>query len=328
MGSSAGGSEQLPLFDFGGVDLAKLRARRESLRAAPRAAATVRGYGADWKSFERWCADAGRDSLPATTETVSLYVTWLLTEAAKRVSTARRHIAAVADAHRRASLPAPAMHEPRAIATAVQRERLEQPAGKAALDVPDLGRFSRGFDVATNKGCRDRAIVILGFATSLRRSELARLQLSDVSFQKEGLAVLVRRSKTDQRGAGRLFGVWAGRRASTDPVRVLQSWIERRGRWEGPLFPRMQGHDVISRKPICGQAVADVVKLGASRAGLDPAAYAGHSLRSGAVTASADLGRSDQELMKLSGHKTASMGRVYVRRARIFAGRNPLAGVL
>ncbi len=312
----------------GGLDLVMLRAVRESLRGRPRAPATRKGYAADWRSFVCWCSGVGRECLPCSQETAALYATWLLTQDGKRVSTVKRHLAAIVDSHRCARLPVPSMADAREVCEAVKRSRREQPVRKAALSVDDLVRVSRHFDTGTVLGLRNRAIVVLGFATGMRRSDLAGLQLSDVSFEKRGLAVLLRYSKTDQLGRGRLLGVWAGKRACTDPVRVLRAWLIERGTWDGPLFCRIQTGGRVTRRAIGGEAVAQVVKAAVSGVGLDPARYSGHSLRAGAATASAELGRSDQEIMGLTGHKSARVMRMYIRGARVFSGRNPLAGVL
>jgi integrase len=323
------GADQLWLFgEDGGFDLRKLRMQRDSLRGSQRAASTMKSYASDWRSFAGWCSVMGRQSLPADQETVSVYVTWLLEHDKKRVSTAQRHLASIADAHRRASLPVPAMGAARETITGVRRKRREQPNGKVALSVSDLKDAARTCDVSTVRGTRDRAIIVLGFASGLRRAELGRLQCSDVTFEQKGLKLFVRYAKTDQEGRGRTLGVWSGKKKSTDPVRALKAWIAKRGRWDGPLFCRIQTGDVVTRIPMRGQAIAEVVKSAVTRLGLDPTRYAGHSLRSGAVTASADLGRSDQELMRLSGHRSAAQVRAYVRGSDVFAGRNPLAGVL
>jgi len=321
-------AEQLSLFGSGGIDLARLRLVRQGLGRGSRSRGTEKAYACDWRQFRRWCGDAGRPSLPASSDTVMLYVTWLLTERGRRAATAARHVAAVADAHRSAGLANPVSGEVRDVVTAVRRVRSEVPRGKVAMEPSLLRECALGCDVRTALGLRDRALLVLGFATSLRRSELCRLNLADISFEQEGVAVMVRRSKTDQLGRGRVLGVWPGKRAATDPVRVLKAWIRARGDWDGPLFARVQTGDVITRRGITGDAVADAVKRAVQRAGRRPAAYGAHSLRAGAVTASAEIGRSDQEIMGLSGHASAAVMRMYVRRVRLFAGRNPLAGVL
>jgi len=320
--------DQLWLFECGGVDLSALRERRDSIRVATRASRTVHAYGSDWRMFSRWCELAGRDRLPAHPETLELYITWMLTELHRKVTTAERHVSAVAHFHRDAGVDSPVRPAVRDILLGVKRQRREQPVGKAALSPRDLVRVARACDGRTALGARDRALVVLGFATAFRRAELARLQLSDVSFERRGLAVLLRYSKRDQEGKGRVIAVWAGKRARTDPVRVLRAWIRLRGTWGGPLFSRIQTAGLIVRKPISGEAVNETVKRVISAAGIDAARYGAHSLRAGAITAAAELGRSDRELMGLSGHSSPKVMRMYVRSARLFSGRNPLAGVL
>ncbi len=262
--------------------------------------------------------------MPALPETVELYVTWMLSELGRKVTTAERHVSAIAHLHREAGHGSPVRPPVREVLKGARVERRERPSGKAALDPLDLVRVSRACDARTALGARDRAIVVLGFATSFRRNELARLRMSDVVFQRRGLAVLLRYSKRDQEGRGRVLGVWAGKRSVTDPVRVLRAWIRKRGDWEGPLFCRVQTGDLVVRAPISGEAV----KRAISAAGMDPAPYGAHSLRAGAITASARIGRSDQELMGLSGHSSARVMKMYVRGSRLFSGRDPLEGVL
>lgn len=310
------------------LDIDELRSLRESLRDTPaRARATLRGYAHDWRVFTKWCAMAGVCALPATSETIALYVTWMLVQMGRKVTTAARHVAGIVYYHRQAGHALPALVEVKNILDVVRRRRRERPCGKAALNPDELLSVASACDTSTNAGSRDRAIVVLGFATSLRRSELARLSLDDLRFADEGLIVTVGRSKTDQSGRGRIVGVWRGKRSITDPVEVLHHWIERRGDWRGPLFPRIKANR-ISNRPISGQAINGVVKRSIQRAGMNPASYGAHSLRAGAITAAAAGGRSDQEIMQMSGHANAHVMRSYIRITRVFAGRNPLEGVL
>lgn len=307
--------------------MSALRARRDVLQASVRAGRTVAAYGSDWRQFHLWCARAGRDALPASTETLELYATWML-EIGRKVSTTERHVSAISHFHRRAGAPSPISTAVREVIRATRRERKERPIGKKALDVRDVVRVARGCDVRTALGARDRTLLVLGFATAFRREELARLQLEDVAFQREGLAVLLRYGKRDQEGKGRLIAVWKGKRGCTDPVATLRAWLRLRGDWPGPLFCRIQTGGIIKHKAVSGEAINEVVKRRIAAVGIAPARYGAHSLRAGAITASAGLGRSDQEIMDLSGHSSARIMRTYVRGARLFAGRNPLAGVL
>jgi site-specific recombinase XerD len=297
------------------------------LLTSVRAERTVSAYASDWRQFDRWCRMAGRQTLPASTETLQFYITWMFEQGAK-ITTAERRISAITYIHRHAGFPSPLESGLRDIINATRRERKEQPVGKKALDTLALVRIARKCDASTARGARDRALLILGFATSFRREELARLQLSDLTFERHGLAVLLRYSKRDQTGKGRLLGVWAGKRAETDPVRVMRAWLRHRGSWEGPLFCRIQTGDVVKRQSISGEAINLAVKRMIAAAGIDPDRYGAHSLRAGAITAAAELGRSDQEIVGLSGHGNVKMISLYVRSARLFSGRNPLAGVL
>jgi integrase len=255
----------------------------------------------------------------------------MLDERKCKTSTATRHVASIMHYHRAANLPVPSRERVQGLIGNVRRDRHEQQEGKRALSPADLARLCASCDGETNAGARDRALLVLGFATSMRRSELSSLDLADVTFESKGVAVLLRRSKTDQAGRGRLIAVWPGAKPATDPVELLHTWIKRRGSWAGPLFPRIDGgfrFDQIQHDRVSGEAINKILKRCLKRAGIDPRPYGAHSLRAGAVTAAAELGRSDQEIMALSGHRTADVMRKYVRRVRVFDGRNPLAGVL
>jgi site-specific recombinase XerD len=314
-----------------GTDLALLRSRMNSLQEQSCSESTVRGYSADWNSFAEWCGDNELSCLPASADTVAMYVTSLL-DGGKKVSTALHHLAAITDSHRRAGKPVPAMTKARRAARKIKKTRLEQPARKAAMSPENLLAVSLACDATTARGARDRAVVVLGFASGMRRSELGRLLVSDVKFGPLGhIDLLIRRSKTDQAGAGRSVGVWPGQREETDPFRVLQAWIGHRGNWDGPLlceiFPE-QSMNVQATSGLSGNSIAKIIKTAVSRAGLDPAPYAGHSLRSGFVTSAIDLGRNELEIAKVTGHRSASMMRVYFRSNGLFVGRNPIEGLL
>ena len=88
----------------------------------------------------------------------------------------------------------------------------------------------------------------------------------------------LRRSKTDQDGAGRKIGIPYGSNPETCPVRTVQAWLAETGADAGPLFRSINGHGQVQARRLSGIDVARVVKKLALRAGLDAPAYAGHSL--------------------------------------------------
>jgi site-specific recombinase XerC len=91
-------------------------------------------------------------------------------------------------------------------------------------------------------GARDRALILLEFAGAFRRSELVGLDIADCAFGKDGLAVTLRRSKTDQDCAGRKVGIPYGSNPETCPVRTVQAWLECAGADAGPLFRPISRH--------------------------------------------------------------------------------------
>lgn len=318
--------DQLCLFDLG-VNMGKLRCERAEILAARRLCARSQvNYRSDFGIFERWCLAAGRCALPAVPDTLSLFVTAQLAEGHK-VSTVDRRLAGIRHAHLSSGHTLPALPDCRALLVAVRRKRKERPEGKRALAVSDLVKISRrlGRSVA---GVRDRALLVFGLASGLRRSEIVALDLADVQVTVRGVSVRIGFSKADQDGVGRTLGIWPGDRVLTDPVRTMRGWLAVRGSAPGPLFTRVQTGGLVTLQRLRGAAVAEVVHRAVSRVGLDPREYGAHSLRAGLVTAAADSGASDREIMRASGHKSVQVMSRYIRHERAFAARNPLAGAL
>ena len=167
-------------------------------------------------------------------------------------------------------------------------------------------------------GVRDRALLLVGFAGAFRRSELVGLDKQDCEFTNDGLVLMLRRSKNDQEAQGRKVAIPYGSHPETCPVRALQEWLEASGITEGALFRSMNRHRQIQSKRLSGYGVALVVKRYAEAAGLDPAKYAGHSLRAGLATSAAIGGASERSIMAQTGHKSVAMVRRYIREGSMF----------
>lgn len=317
--------EQLRLFELGRVDLTVLRMERAALAEGMRAAATRRAYAADWRDWERWAGEAGRSPLPASADSVSLYVCDLARRGLAS-ATIERRMCALAARHLAAGLASPVSADVRELLSAVRRKLGTEPHAKAALMAIDLARLV-GVLPEDARGARDRAVLLLGFASGLRRSELAALQLGDVEIEPRGVRVHLARSKTDQEGAGRVLGVHRGKRAATCPVRALEGWLVERGRWPGPLFCRVGYGGRIEHRGIRPRAIAAIVQAAARLAGLDASKYAGHSLRAGCATEAAARGAAESAIMERTGHRSTAMVRRYIRHGTVFA-RDPLAGAL
>ena len=76
--------------------------RINSYLESARARNTIRGYRSSFTQFQLWCAALGLSSLPATDETIALYIS---AQASRlRPSTIEHHLAAIGKAHKAAGL--------------------------------------------------------------------------------------------------------------------------------------------------------------------------------------------------------------------------------
>src|SRR5262245_44451547 len=201
---------------------------------ASRTENTRRAYAADWRNFAAWAFSAGLAPLPASPETVGLY---LAAEAGRlRPGTLARHLVTITAAHRAAGYQldtsASAIRETLA---GIKRTHGTSQSGKVPVLVTDIKAMIKA-QPDTLAGLRNRALLLLGFAGALRRSELVGLDVEDLDFIAEGVVVTLRRSKTDQEGQGRMVGVPFGIRLETCPVRTLKCWLERANVAIGPVF--------------------------------------------------------------------------------------------
>jgi integrase len=156
----------------------------------------------------------------------------------------------------------------------------------------------------------------LGFAGAFRRSELVALDVEDLESCEAGLRVQICRSKTDQEGVGTTIAIVAGSVAC--PAKAVQVWLEAAGITSGPVFRSVAKGNRIGRRRLSDRAVANVVKAGADRVGLDASQFSGHSLRSGFLTSAARRGASIFKMMDVSRHKSMDTLRGYVRDADLF----------
>jgi integrase len=191
------------------------------------------------------------------------------------------------------------------------------PAQKEALTLGNLRRMLDALP-ADLRGVRNRAILLLGFAGAFRRSELASLDVRDLTFSAEGLRVLLRRSKTDQEGAGRGIGIPFSADPAMCPVRAVRAWLDGTGLTHGPVLRAVDGRGRVGGARLGDRVVATVVKRTATAVGLDAGNLAGHSLRAGYATAAAQAGKPVFVIQQQTGHKSVAMVSRYVRGAELF----------
>jgi integrase len=279
--------------------------------SSPRAAVAYR-------TFALWCEVRGLPSLPAAPRTVAIFLA-TLADAGRAVNTIEKHLAAIAHVHRERGIDwssaAPAVRETmagirRRLAGAVVVKKAPARDEELAALVATLGG-----DLA---GLRDRALLTLGWFVACRRSEIVALDVGDVGVEREGLRVNVRRSKGDQRGAGLSKGIPFAGDPLLCPVRALRAWLDATAITEGAIFRAVDQKGRLSEKRLCDRTVARIVQRTAESAGLDPALFAGHSLRAGFIATAAKRGESLDAIMRQTGQKSVDVVRDYIRHATIF----------
>lgn len=294
------------------VVLDALAAKAKQYAENSRSRNTLRAYESDLQSFCRWCEQRGLTCLPATVETISLYVADVADK--MRPATLQRRLAAISVAHKAAGYePSPTSHEVvKSVLSGIRRELGVAQSQKRALGIEDVRRMVSNLDDRLID-VRDRALLLVGFAGALRRSELVSLDVADVDFEEdEGVVLRLRRSKTNQEGALEEVSIPYGSNPKTCPVRALRAWSAHVT--EGALFRSIDRHGNVGGR-LSDHSVALIVKRHAERIGLDADKLAGHSLRAGFATSAARAGKSEASIMRQTRHKSVTVARRYIRQA-------------
>ncbi|MBW1864104.1 MAG: site-specific integrase [Deltaproteobacteria bacterium] len=163
----------------------------------------------------------------------------------------------------------------------------------------------------TLKGVRDRAILLVDFTSGgRRRSEIAHLQVEDLSKIDGGYILHIRKSKTDQGGKGFDVPVLGSAAAA------LKEWLVKSGIRDGHIFRGIRNNGKLNDS-LSGQSINQMVKKRIAMIGLDPDQYGAHSLRSGFITEAARSGATISDAMALSGHRNMVTAIGYFREAQL-----------
>jgi integrase len=309
------------------LDLDRIQQVKQRIMSAQFASNTVANYRSQWKSFVAWCEAANVPSLPATTQTCIDYCSWCVAQGA-RLNTIDTRVRAINFHHREAKLPSPVDKSVWKFLTYAERHLCEKPQGKDALSVAHLRKISQALArLGTPRDIRDRSIILFGFASGWRRSELVSLDLRDIRRLRRGLMVRLGKSKTDQRARGRVIAIHYGENPHTCPVRALEEWLKLRGAAAGPLFTRVGIEQRPSLTRLHPDVVRRAVKRGLELVGVCADLFGAHSLRAGMITAAAEAGATETSIMLRTGQRRYETLKRYVRPAQAFMS-NPLAGVL
>jgi site-specific recombinase XerD len=319
------------------ADLTALEGRAGDLARQSRAAATWKAYDNDLRHFRAWCGERGLSAVPAAPATLASYLADL--EATHKPATIRRRLASISVAHQVAGLDSPTSDAGvRAVVAGIRRRHGTAPRKVQAVRTQLIARIVPPRDSRRAADIRDRALLLLGFAGALRRSELVALDIEDVTEDDHGLRAHLRHSKTDQEGAGRVVGIPYGSHPATCPVRAWRAWREylgdreyvfheESGDWTytpvpaetGPAFRAVGRYGMGVRSGrLSDRGVAEIIKRRALAAGLDPALFSGHSLRAGFATEAYAQGVPELAIMRHGRWRSAATMRGYVEEGSIW----------
>lgn len=319
-----------------------LAAAVRELVASSKRPNTVRAYLSDLQAFSAWCRDHDRPALPATADTVAAYLADNLNRL--KLSTLRRHLSSISKAHEIAGHANPVRSSLVAdtVAGAANTHGAEPDrapgltpaqlvAVLAAIDTSEtvhgwryhyepgqlVTQVPHEYERPLAAGIRDRALLLVGWCSALRRSELAALTWRQVKQQPNGDMVLtLHGSKTDKTGTGQLAPL-AAEPAHPDlcPVAALLAWrtvCEQHGRViepDQPVFRQIDRHRHLLPNGLSPHSVGQIITQRSAAAGLS--GITGHSLRRGLIQAAHLAGVEDSTVMQTSRHRSVTMLRTY-----------------
>jgi len=309
----------------------------DTARDYARAAAsdnTLKAYAKDWAHFARWCRMKGTEPLPPSPEMIGLYLADLAAPGGKApsqsasrplsVSTIERRLSGLAwnYAQRGLALDRKNRHIASVLA-GIKRKHARPPVQKEAILAEDILAMvaTLPFDL---RGLRDRALLLIGYAGGLRRSEIVGLDVhKDDTLESGGWieimeagALLTLNAKTGWREVE----IGRGSSDQTCPVHALEQWLHFAGIDFGPIFTRTSrdGKHAMETR-LSDKHVARLIKQTVLDAGIRAelpenvrlALFSGHSLRAG-LASSAEV--DERFVQKHLGHASAEMTRRYQRR--------------
>jgi integrase/recombinase XerD len=289
----------------------KIKDWRASLKRLEGAYAdgTLRAYYADIQAYETWCEQKHYSLFPAKPKHIAEFIK----HEADRCSAAtiKRRLAAIGKTHRLMKLDNPVSDED--VKLALRRElRKKSTRPKQALGMTReiRDRLIRACDNSL-AGKRDKAIIALGYDTLSRRSEIVSIEVEDVSMAARGAKVIIRRSKNDQLGIGRIAHI------SPKSLKIVKNWLKAADLTEGPIFRGIR-HNKIADCGLHPHSISRIIKLAAERSGLSQGEVeklSGHSMRIGAEQDMMTAGLDILPIMAAGGWKTTNVVARYIENA-------------
>jgi integrase len=285
--------------------------RRQRYENQARAPATQRVYNSAWQRFKRVEKLTDPVQLPVSIDTIRSYLTKLADTHSR--SSVNLAIAAIAEFHAISGVELNLDELWRARRGILRNKGVKPQRQAPALKPADIAKMiaACGPDL---RGIRDRAILTLGFSSGLRRGEISALQFDDVKFDAACMRIHIRRSKTDQAGAGVTLTVERTPNSEFCAPAAVEEWIAESKVDSGPLFRGVNRWQHLNHSKLTGESISDLVRNRAIDAGLKLDNYSAHSLRAGLATSALELGVALHAVKKRLRHTNVSTTLGYDRR--------------
>ena len=294
--------------------------KANDLIRSAKAPSTRKAYQSDWRIFESWCAAHRLASLPASPETIALYIASCVVVHLAPATIARR-LASISKAHQAAGFEnSPASTKHFVVGEVLKGARRTLGVAQKCKDALLLNDICRLLEACPKNllGLRDRALILIGFAGAFRRSELCAMAVSDLCFSASGLMINLPRSKADQEQAGEKVAIPFGEHEETCPIRALRQWLKAAKVTEGATFRGVNRHGCVATAGLHRDSIAAIFKTAAARAGMNATNIAGHSVRAGMATQAALNGSSERAIARTTRHKSRRILRRYIRPGEMF----------
>ena len=162
---------------------------------------TIRAYRSDFEQYSKWCATKNIPPIPATADNQAMHVDDLSQTC--KSATIRRRMNSLGTIFKLSRNPDPTKNPEVVLALKRMPRKIGRHQKQAApLTYETLQQL---LSLCTNdaKGLRNQVLLLLGYETMRRRSELCSFRFEDTQHSPTlGNALWLRKSKTDQFGEG------------------------------------------------------------------------------------------------------------------------------
>jgi site-specific recombinase XerD len=275
---------------------------------------TYRVYLSDGKIFQAWCEQHQLSFTSATPETIALFLADQFKQGF-HPSTLVRRLAAIKFMYVNLGKPSPS-DSPivKAMIRGIRRDEKAKPSQpKKAILSTMVKQMADLFPNKTLRDLRNRALLLVGFAGAYRRSELVAINIEDITWQKEGMDIVIHRSKTDPEGKGDFKAILKASDENYCPLLAAQIWITKANLTSGPLFRGIDKRENLKETALSTDMVYNIIKRCTALLGYELHDYSPHSLRSGFIMSAIENGAKPTKIMTLSKHKTLHALQKYIK---------------